>query len=223
MMKLKELVLNKFNKKKKKEEEEKEYNPDPAIVCIGDGIYIPLSETSDQLSTANHIQAKGTWRNEDFILLRNLLKNSISSLAANVVLQKVDLGEVSLSRHSPSIEMKDLCKFCVNLTDLILPDASRYEGRVNFDAAFCGCSKLKRIEHFGTYKNISGLAGTFCYCSLLASIEILSDPLPKGDTETFHNTNREIALTVPADAEIPSTWSQINPQTIIRHTVPGPP
>lgn len=214
MTMIKRFITSKFGKKK--ENEKKSYNPDPAAIFIEEGKYILLHETGDQLSTMNFIKAKGTWENGDFILFKKKLKAGLSTLAANVILLEVDFGEISLSPHSSSLHMKDLFNFCVNLITVTLPDASHYQGEVNFEMTFCGCSKLKQINNFNTYKKISNFSGTFQYCSALSSIEILHIPLPKGNSETFQKVNKDIVVTIPKDAEIPSTWSPINLKNIIR-------
>ncbi len=208
--------IRKFRKKRQKEKRNRYYDSDAFIYSIAENRDIPLQETGNLLPTLESIEAKGIWNQNDFILFREKLKTGINSLAANVVLQEVDFGKVILSNQCEAIDMKYLFHFCVNLRLITLPDATGYEGVVNMDTTFCGCSKLREIRNFRTYKNIVEMYGTFRYCSLLSEIEFSNGSLPKGNTKTFQNINREIRVIVPNGSKIPSTWPQVKAENVIR-------
>lgn len=211
-MKLKDL----FTRKATIEKEEKKsisQNSNPPRIKIDCNKYLLLPEI-DTLSTFSYVTVEGVLNNEDLLLLKDKLKAGLSSFAANAVLKEIDMGYAILDVNCTHIDFKEMFNFCINLANVILPDASSYEKETNFQATFRGCSKLKTIHNFNTYKHISNLNSTFCFCNLLSEIEITSNPLPKGNTDTFQKINRDFKIRIPQGAKIPSTWIQINTENV---------
>lgn len=210
---------NLFTRKTTIEKEEKKkksfsQNSNLPRIKVDNNKYLLLSEI-DTLSTFSYVIMEGVLNNEDLTLLKNKLKAGLSSFAANAVLKEIDMGNSTLDANCIHIDFKEMFNFCINLTNVTLPDASLYNIDTNFQATFRGCSKLKTIHNFNTYKHISNLNSTFCFCNLLSEIEITSNPFPKGNADTFQKTNRDFKIKIPQGVKIPSTWIQINTENVI--------
>lgn len=212
-MKLNTLFVHLFFQKK--DEECTILNSEPALVCVDhSGRYELLSEV-ETLSNVSVLMAKGIWNDQDFIILRDKFRATLPSCVANVVLREVDMGDIKLDPSCDFIDLRGLFNFCVNLTRVILPDATLFEGKVCFHSTFRGCSKLRDLYNLATYRRISDLRGTFCYCTALSSLELYAEPFPQGDSETFRKVNRNIRITVPPDTRVSSDWSQLTLENII--------
>ncbi len=218
-MKLVDTLINLISKEKKNPKQHFARGSELALLSIDNDDFQPLSQIEGFLHSAQRIRAKGTWNSEDLTVLRRRLKGSSSSLMAKSMLQEADLGGVVFPNNSETISMKDLFSFCVSLTTVTLPDASDYVGSVDFNSVFRGCNKLNAVTNFNTYKRISDLSSAFSYCSVLSEITIFANPFPKGDMQTFEKVNRNIKITVPHGITIPSRWTQITPNNIIRKSV----
>ncbi len=199
----------------KKDEKYTISNPDPALICVDQSERYELLSEVDTLSNASTIMAKGVWNDQDFIILRDKFRATLPSCVANVVLREVDMSDVKLDPSCDSIDLRGLFNFCVNLTNVSLPDATHFEGKVCFRSTFRGCSKLRELYNLATYRRISDLSGTFCYCTVLSSLELYAEPFPYGDSETFRKVNRNIRIMVPSGIRIPSDWSQLTLENIV--------
>ena len=212
-MGLRTIFLYLFSQEKR--ENSSVYKTDPSLICVDqDGKYELLSEIFT-LRDVSILSAKGTWGQEDFSILKEKIRDGLPSGVANVVLREVDMKNVKLDSSCDCIDFKKLFSYCVNLSKVVLPDASSYGGKAGFRATFLGCSKLKEIYNLSTYRHISDLRGTFCYCTLLSSVELFSIPLPLGDSDTFQKVNRDIRVIVPRGVRIPSDWAQLNAENIV--------
>lgn len=220
-MKIKDYFLKKLPKKDAKERQLSLIHSNAKIQINGTTEKILLCHLKD-LSTVQSLKGFGTWKNEDFNQLKRKLKVGLSPLSANVSLQKIDLGEVNLSQESPDISFKELFSFCANIQSITLPIASEYPGGINFNATFKGCCKLQQIQNLETYKRITDLCSTFCYCNLLSEIRLSSSPLPRGNEDTFQKTSceiiypaRHLKIILPKGIHIPSIWSVIRPKNSV--------
>ena len=214
-MRLKELFTSLAQGKK---ETNLSTDSDSALISVNKFDYTPLSKI-ESLNEVSSITAKGTWDCNDFIMLKRKLRMGFPPYIANIVLKEINLENVELDHNHDFIDYKELFNFCVNLSQVILPDASSYGGKVNFRATFRGCSKLKEIYNLSTYRHISDLRGTFCYCTLLSSVELFSIPLPLGDSDTFQKVNRNILITVPQGTRLPMEWGQLSAENIHYYTL----
>lgn len=215
--KIRDCVKNLFLKKEKKKCHETRGNYLSTAKISYNGNAPVLLSAVENLSMATSIKGSGKWGCDDFTLLSQKLKSNLYPLSANTSLQKIDLGEICLREDSPAISFKKLFCYCVNVTTIILPNASQYTNSISFHATFKGCSRLKQIVNFETYQKISNLSSTFCYCCILEEIKIATLPLPTGDKETFQKANN-IKVIVPHGTHIPDTWIQIKPQNIYFHS-----
>ena len=188
---------------------------DPPVVCVDQSGRCELLSEIITLREVSALNAKGTWGQEDFLALKGKIRDGLPSGVANVVLREVDLKNVRLDPVCDSIDLKRLFSCCVNLCRVVLPDASSYGGEVGFQSAFLGCSKLKEIYNLSTYRHISDLKGTFCYCTLLSRVELFSIPFPAGDSDTFQKVNRDVRVVVPRGTRIPSLWVQLDDGNIV--------
>lgn len=211
-MKLKELFTSLAPSKK--ETNPSTYSDDSALISVNRFDYTPLSKI-ESLNEASSITAKGVWDCNDFIALKRKLRMGSPPYIANIILKEINLENIELDHNHNFIDYKELFNFCVNLSKVVLPDASSYGGKVDFRATFRGCSKLKEIYNLSTYRHISDLRGTFCYCTLLSSVELFSSPLPSGDSDTFQKVNRDIRVIVSRGVRIPSDWIQLDAENIV--------
>ncbi len=212
-MKSKKSFIERFKRNKKKIK--KTQIRSNARIFINDEKDGILVCDAKDLSSVTHLSGCGTWTNEDFNQLKQILKTGLSKMSANVSLHEINLSEVVLSKESPEISFKELFSYCVNLTKVTLPDATDYKRSINFHATFKGCSKLKTLLNMETYKQISDIRSTFYYCNLLSEIKISATPLPKGDEDTFLKVSHDIQVLIPQGAIIPSVWSQIKTENVV--------
>ena len=212
-MGLRTIFLHLFSQEKRGDSSA--YITDSSLICVDqNGKYELLSEIVT-LRDVSILSAKGTWGQEDFSILKEKIRDGLPSGVANVMLREVDMKNVKLDFACDCIDLKKLFSYCVNLSQVVLPDASSYGGKVDFRATFRGCSKLKEIYNLSTYRHISDLRGTFCYCTLLSSVELFSSPLPSGDSDTFQKVNRDIRVIVSRGVRIPSDWIQLDAENIV--------
>lgn len=212
-MDIKYFFNNIISKKEKKDEETHTIN-ESSFICISNTDWMPLSEAGS-LSEATSILAKGVWGNSEFETLRHKLRKDLPLLSANISLLQVDLSGVEISEESSTLNLKKLFSYCINLNEVILPDASSYKGNTNFHATFQGCNKLKQVPNFHTYKHITDLSSTFCFCYLLTEVTILAKPFPKGDKGTFNKVCSNLKMTIPHGTKMPSEWIQIKPENVL--------